>query len=155
MWVENIADRPELVLPVAQNMRQWDRTEIFATRGDDSDELLSQHAVLLAGDAGWVAGLDRPIAAFGCVELWPGVRSMWLFATDEFGHIGLSMTKLIVRSIVPMLFAGGAHRLEARSIEGNTHAQDWLELIGARREGSLKGYGRDGQTFHTYAWEHL
>ena len=63
------------------------------------------------------------------------------------------MTKLIVRHIVPMLWEVGAHRLEARSMEGHHDAQRWLEVIGARREGTLKGYGREGQDFHVYAWE--
>jgi RimJ/RimL family protein N-acetyltransferase len=154
MWVERIADRPELILPVARNMREWDKREIYATRFTDDPELLAKEVEFMGKEVGWVAGLgDQPIAAFGCFLMWPGVWSMWLFATDDFGRIGISMTKLIVRSIVPMLFEGGAHRLEARSMDGHVDAQRWLEVIGARREGGpLKGYGRAGQDFHVYTW---
>lgn len=153
MWVERIANRPELVFPVAENMRAADRAEIFATRFDDSAERLAGEAIQTGSLIGWVAGLEEPIAAFGCHMLWPGVYSMWLFATDSFHQIGLPVTRLVIRDIVPMLFEGGAHRLEARSMEGHTDAQRWLETVGARREATLKGYGRDGQDFHVYAWE--
>jgi hypothetical protein len=154
MWVRRIDKCPELVLPVAQNMREWDRREIFATRFDNDPAALAANALQL-GPIAWVSGLgDTPIAAFGCAQMWPGMFSMWLFATDDFGRIGISMTKLIVRSIVPMLFEAGAHRLEARSMEGHDDAQRWLEVIGAKREGGpLKSFGRNGEDFHTYTWE--
>lgn len=153
MWLKRITDNPGLVYPVAMNMRDWDAREIFANRFHDDREQIARDAVRMGETVGWVSGLERPIAAFGCFQMWPGVWSMWLFATDEFRHIGISMTKLIVRHIVPMLWNAGAHRLEARSMEGHHDAQRWLEVIGARREGTLKGYGRDGQDFYVYAWE--
>lgn len=154
MWVERIADRPELIVPVVEGMREWDRREIFANRFDDDPMAMARDAVAMGKDVGWIAGLeDRPIAAFGCFLMWPGVWSMWLFATDEFRHIGISMTKLIVRSILPMLWEAGAHRLEARSMEGHHDAQRWLKVIGATQEATLKGYGKGGEDFHVFAWE--
>ena len=151
MWVEPISDHPELVADVAHRMREWDRREIFATRPNDDCDALARDAVAI-GAIGWTAGLERPIAAFGCAEMWPGVYSMWLFATDEFHQIRFSMTRLVKRRIVPMLFDAGAHRLEARSMEGHHDAQGWLKLIGARREATLKAYGKDRQDFHLYVW---
>jgi hypothetical protein len=153
VWLERISERPELVAPVALNMRDWDRREIFANRWHNDPELIGHEALRLGNQVGWVSGLEEPIAAFGCFQMWPGVWTMWLFATDDFHHIGISMTKLIVRHIVPMLWDAGAHRLEARSMEGHHDAQRWLEVIGAKREATLKGYGRDGENFHVYAWE--
>lgn len=78
---------------------------------------------------------------------------MWLFATDDFNQIGISVTRLIVRTIIPMMVDAGAHRLEARSMEGHTDAQRWLKVIGAKREATLRAFGRDGQDFHVYAWD--
>lgn len=153
MWVEKIAERPELIIPVAINMREWDRREAVALRFDDDPLGLATEAAELGRQVGWVAGLDRPIAAFGCYMMWPGVWSLWLIATDEFRHIGISMTKLITRSILPMLWDAGAHRLEARSMEGHTDAQRWLEVIGAKKEATLKGYGRGGEDYHVFTWE--
>lgn len=151
MWIDQISARPELVAPIALAMRDWDRREIFATRRDDDPLAIAAECAAM-GEVAWVAGLEKPIAAFGCFQQWPGVWSMWLFATDEFRRIGIQMTKLIVRSIIPMLFEAGAHRLEARSMEGHEDAQRWLEVIGAKREATLHGYGRDGQDFHVYTW---
>ena len=139
---------------ISQFMRDWDRREIFATRWPFEDELHTfVDEVMASGPVSWVSGLEEPIACFGCRPLWPGVWSMWLFATDRFPEIGLPMTKMIVRHIVPMLFANGAHRLECKSMEGHVEAQRWLETLGARREGTLRAYGRQGEDFHTYVWD--
>lgn len=153
MWHRLAQNHPEMVRHVAHNMREWDRREIFATRSDDDPDALAA-AALACGRISWVAGRgEEPIAAFGCAPLWPGVWSMWLFATDDFHQIGIYVTRLVVKSIVPMMFDAGAHRLEARSMEGHTDAQRWLEVIGAQREGGpLRGYGRKGQDFHVYTW---
>jgi hypothetical protein len=145
------ADTIENVAHVARNMREWDRREIYATRWDDNSESLA-YEVMQTGEVRWVAGLEEPIAAFGCAPMWPGCWSMWLFAADDFHRIGLSVTRLVTRSIVPMLWDGGAHRLECRSMEGHVDAQRWLSTIGAEREATLKGFGRDGQDFHIYTW---
>lgn len=152
MWLERATEKPALVRYVAANMRDWDRREIFATRFENDDAgLLGE--IVAAGPVSWVAGDENPIAAFGCAPMWPGVWSMWFFATDELQQIGLSVTRLVVRSIVPMLFEAGAHRLECRSMEGHVDAQRWLEVIGAKREATLAGYGRGGEDFHVYRWE--
>ena len=144
----------EKVFSVSQFMRDWDRHEIFSTRWPEEDGLEAfVEDVMSTGPVSWVSGLDEPIACFGCKPLWPGVWSMWLFATDRFPEIGLPMTKMIVRHIVPMLFANGAHRLECRSMEGHVEAHRWLEALGAKREGTLRRYGRGGQDFHVYVWD--
>jgi len=139
---------------VVSNMRAWDRSEIFATRWSD-DEVPMVDQVMAMGDVSWVAygEGDTPIAVFGCAPLWPGVWSMWFFATDNIHQIGISVTKMIVRHIIPMLWDGGAHRLQCHSMEGHVDAQNWLETIGASREGTARGYGRSGQDFHCYVWE--
>lgn len=144
---------PDLVAYVVEHMRAWDRREIFATRRDGDEDLCAD--VMRAGVVSWCAGDDQgePIACLGCMSMWPGVWSMWFFATDNVGEIGLPVTRLIKRSILPMLWEGGAHRLECRSMDGHTEAQEWLETLGAKREGTLKCYGRDGEDFHVYAWE--
>lgn len=152
MWLECATDRPDLCAHVIGNMRDADRAEAFATRTDDDEGRLLTD-ILSCGPVSWVAGIDEPIAVFGCAPMWRGVWSMWFLATDANRRIGFPVTKLITRSIVPMLLDGGAHRLEARSMEGHDDAHAWLEVVGARREGTLKGYGRDGQDFYVYTWE--
>ncbi len=53
---------------------------------------------------------------------------------------------------IPGLEARGIHRAECLSIEGHDEAHRWLRWLGARREASLPLRGRDGETFHLYAW---
>lgn len=139
------------LLHVADRMREWDRREVFATMWEDDTGALVRY-LLSFGQVRWVVGLDEPIAAFGCAPLWPGCWSMWLFATDDFHRIGLGVTRMVIRSIVPMLWGGGARRLECRSMEGHVDAQRWLCTIGASREATLRSYGKGGEDFHVYTW---
>ena len=146
--------RPNAVRHVIEHMREWDRREIFATKFFDREEEQLLEAVMAAGPVSWVAYSElEPVAVFGCAPMWPGVWSMWFFATDSLHKIGLGVTKLIIRYIVPMLWEGGAHRLQCHSMEGHVEAQRWLETIGASRETTLRAFGRDGQDFHVYVWE--
>lgn len=145
------------VLYVTRNMREWDRREIFATRfNDDPDQLAMD--VMRWGPFWWVAGAevdgrDRAIAVIGATEVWPGMWSVGMFATDDFHHIGLPLTRWVRRSMIPAIVKQGIRRGECRSIEGHEVAHRWLEMLGAKPEGELKAYGKGGETFITYVWE--
>lgn len=152
MWIVTLDERPDLLPHVARNMREWDRREIFATQVDDDlDRFID--LVALCGPAAWISGLgNEPICAFGALQMFPGLFDMWMFGTPSINKIGKSMTKMVRDVIVPHLFHCGARRLECKSMDGHKDAQDWLEVVGARRESSALEYGRGGETFHTYAW---
>lgn len=150
-WLGNLRNHAGALPHIVENMREWDRREISAMRIGGSLLAVPTECIRL-GEIAWVAGDERPIAAFGCAPLWEGVWSMWLFATDEFNKIGIFVTRFVLRAIIPQLWASGAHRLECRSMEGHEDAQRWLELIGAKREGTLFEYGRGREDFHVYAW---
>lgn len=139
------------VLYIAENMREWDRREIYATRWDTDPGSLA-NAAMAGGAFAWVAGLERPIAALGAVPCWPGVWSVWMFATNEFDKIGLSLTKHVKRRMMPALRATGGHRAECRSLEDYQVANAWLEHLGATVEAKLKRYGRNGEDFRLYVW---
>ncbi|API60531.1 hypothetical protein BSL82_15610 [Tardibacter chloracetimidivorans] len=137
---------------IVTHMREWDHREIFATSfSEDPDGMVE--SVMSTGAVSWVAGLKEPIATWGAAPCWPGVWSLWMFATDDFRQIGLSVTKFIRRTMIPTLWADGAHRLECRSMEGHVEAQRWLGALGAQRECTLKRYGKNGDDFHIYTWE--
>ena len=141
----------EDVLYVAERMRPWDKKEIYATRwNEDPAELARQCCA--TGDFGWVAGIERPIAAVGAVPVHPNVWSVWCFATDEFPRIALSLTRYVKKAMIPALVESGAHRAACASIEGHTDAQKWLELLGARRECTHRALGKNGEDFHVYVW---
>lgn len=136
---------------IARNMRAEDRREIMANRwGDDEAELVEQ--CLQGGAFAWVVGLDEPIAAIGAYPLWPGVWSVWMFATDDFPRIGIRLTRWVRRVMIPALRDSGCHRAECHSIEGHRVAHRWLESLGARHEATLRCYGREGEDFRVYSW---
>lgn len=146
----------ETIYQVAANMRERDYEEIVSMTACDSREALALYLAERHKDHGrsFVFGLDDgvPIAVLSLAEQWPGVWSMGLFATDSFQQIGLSLTKLIVRGIIPALDEEKAHRVECVSIEGYTQVHRWLEALGLDREGVLRNYGRDGQDYVIFAW---
>lgn len=140
-------------LYVAANMREWDKKEIYATRwNDDPSEVASD--CVGCGDFVWTAALNEPIAIIGASPLRPGVWQVFMFATDNFSKIALSLTKFAKRVIIPALRSSGAHRIECKSMEGHIDAQNWLEFFGANKESTLTNYGRNQEDFHqyTYLW---
>lgn len=140
------------LLYVADNMREWDAREIFATRWTDDRADLAA-AVLACGEFGWVAGDGGlPVAAFGASPSWNGVWQVWMFATDDWPKVALGVTRFIKKVMIPALEEVGCHRAECRSMEGHVVAHRWLEALGAHKESELKHYGRDGQTFYLYCW---
>lgn len=139
------------LLYVADNMREWDRREVFATRWDDNAAELVD-VIMAGGEFGWVAGEDLPIAAFGAVPTWQGNWQVWMFATDRWPEVALGVTRFIKKVMIPALEEAGCHRAECRSMEGHEVAHKWLESLGADKESELPNYGRNGETFYLYRW---
>ena len=139
------------VLYVAAHMREWDRREIYASRWDDDPVALTE-SIMLMGAFSWICGLDRPIAAIGAYPIYPGVWSCWMFATDEIKDIRVSLTRFVKRDMVNALLRAGAHRVECRSMEGHTDAHEWLKIMGVQYEATHPMAGKNGETFHTFAW---
>lgn len=139
---------------ICRNMREMDAREIFATRFDDDPDRLAMD-IMQRWSVAWVAkGEVMPIAIVGGVEMWPGMWTAGMFATDDFPQIGLGLTRWVKRRMIPTIQELGLRRAEAKSIEGHTVAHRWLEALGARREGvPHHNYGKGGETFHTYVWE--
>lgn len=140
---------------ICHNLREWDRREIFAVRwSDDPDDLALAALQLL--ETTWIAFIgDDPVAAIGTIPLHPTLWSPWCFGTDRFGQVGLPLTRLAKRVIIPVMAAAAPRvRVEVKSLDGHLDAQRWLERsFGARREATHPGYGKGGETFHTYVLE--
>lgn len=141
------------VLHVARNMREADRLEVHATRWNDSDDDLAAEVVAYPTRLRWMACFgDEPVAVIGAVNLWPGNFSVFMFATDNIQHIGLGLTRFAKYSMIPALLDMGGLRGEARSMASHTEAHRWLEALGAKREGTLSCYGKNGEDFYNYVW---
>lgn len=140
------------VLYVAQRMRDADRREVYATRWSDRPEDLARDT-MICGDFSWILGTDVPVAAIGAYAMWPNVWSVWMFATDDFPQIRLSATRFVRHGMIPALVESGAHRAECRSLADHAEAHAWLELLGAKKEGSPHfKFGKNGEDFCTYVW---
>lgn len=153
MRVALLAADPEAVMHVASNMREADREEIYATRWTDSPIDLAEDIVRIPGPkwVAWAKGIG-PAAVYGAMPMWPGVWSLYCFGTPHFKHVARDTTRHIMRVMLPSLAIAGAHRAEARSSASHSEAHVWLERLGAHREATLKGYGRNGEDFILFAW---
>ncbi|MEP3248041.1 MAG: hypothetical protein ABJN40_06020 [Sneathiella sp.] len=136
---------------IAKNMREWDRKEIYASRWNDDPHELAAECLSIGGFS-WIAYDPEPIAIIGAVPLRPGVWNVFMFATDKFSKIAISLTKFAKNVMMPSLIAAGAHRGECQSMAGHDDAHNWLEFLGAKRESTSEGYGRGREDFHTYIW---
>jgi hypothetical protein len=139
---------------LCRNLRDADRREAFACRFDPNPDKLAVWAYETWGAFSFMV-LDNdnvPAAFIGATELWPGVSSAWMLTTDRFDSVGVALTRWVRRVMIPAIVEGGCRRLEANSIEGHDVAHRWLEHLGAVREGTKAGYGKNGEDFHIYKW---
>lgn len=138
------------VMAVARDMRAADREEIFATRWSDDEGELARDCL-----AGWTRCCfveGTPTAIIGAIPVRPGSWQVFMFATDQFKRCRISVTRFVLRVMIPILVEYGVHRAECQSIEGHAEAHAWLEYLGARREAVHSHFGRNGETFYTYVW---
>lgn len=141
---------------VALNMRERDYEEIVAlsfceNRKELADQLArtwSGHQTTLVCGTKELGG----IAAITYIPMRKGVWNLGLFATNNFQKIHLSLTKLIINSIIPVLDKANAHRVEAQSIVGYETVHNWLRFLGLNEESVLHGYGRNKEDFVNFAW---
>lgn len=148
-----VAADPLSVMRVASNMRESDKAEIYATRWTRNPIDVAEDVCRIPGPK-WVAHADGagPVAAYGAMPMWPGVWSLYMFATPHFQRVAWDVTRHIRRVMMPSLAIAGAHRAEARSAASHVEAHTWLERLGAKREATLKGYGRDREDFILFVW---
>lgn len=152
MTVDIVRARFDDVVRVAENMRAADAREIFATRWDEDRVRLAAEAVNYSTYA-WVARYrEEPVAALGAIEETPHVFNVWMFATDRWRKVAGPVTRHVEAVAIPALLEAGANRAYCRSIEGHEVAHAWLKRLGAVRESTQPGVGKNGEAFHVYVW---
>lgn len=149
----------EPLLYIVQNMREKDRYEILATlyemETDEANELIARMTLDAATKMGigWIGYRgDEPIAALGMSMMHPNVAQVWMFATDRWPLVALSLTKFAKKTIIRLLKDSGTHRAQCFSIESHGVAHRWLDMLGATEECEVPNYGRNGESFHLFAW---
>lgn len=150
MIVGQIPATEEAIMYIACNLRAADAEELYATCWDDKPETITKHTVA-CGDFRFVFAVDgRPACAIGAAPMWPGVWSMWMFATDDFPRVSLSVTKHVRHVIMPSLLKTGAHRASAASLSTHDTAHKWLQSFGFSKESEMPGFGKNGETFYNF-----
>jgi hypothetical protein len=140
---------------VAFRMRARDVAEFSAVNPVNNAEEL---AVLLCARYGGrhdtFCAYDgvKPVGFGAMIEGRPNVITLMFFATDAFPEIALGLTKFIKRELFPNYIKNGAHRIECVSIDGYVETHRWIEALGLKHEAALRGYGKNGETFHQFAW---
>lgn len=157
--VDGIGEEPTRY--IIQNMREIDRKEIFACRGDKDPEHLLFDTMWAANEPGmaftYFADDGEPVSVMGWRQTWPNVANVWAFGTDRWPEAVKTMTKVVRRVIVPALVEGGYHRAECAALTERADTAKWLPMLGMKREAVLAGFGSQREDFTLYVWrpEHV
>jgi len=140
------------ILLVASTMRESDLVEIYATRADEDPAGVagladtSSHKWIYRQPDGAV------VSAFGGLEMWPGVWSVWMFANDLWNaDVAVQMIKHWHRTIRVEQPRLGIRRLECRSLATHYDAHRFIEALGLEFESDTPSYGKNGEDFITFA----
>ena len=137
---------------IARQMRDLDREEIMPLTWSGQPEDLAFWSAHLGGLSNVALADGKPVAAFGAYEIMPQFWNVWMFSTDDWPLVAMTVTRTILRKWTPIIFESNAQRMDCWSMDGHDVAHRWLEVLGARREASLENYGATGKTFHCYSW---
>lgn len=118
--------------------------EAFSGEQFDAERLAAVYS-LHTGPAWVVCAGDRPIAVAGFNQLRPGVWQDWMFSTPvAWTDHWRGLTK-IARRVMDFMLRTEAHRLQCISLASRIHAHRWYRPLGLVREGTLHGYGVNGE----------
>ncbi|MEC5291592.1 MULTISPECIES: hypothetical protein [unclassified Aurantimonas] len=139
-------------------MRDRDVAEFMAvsraeTRDDLTDMLAQSYG--RRADAMCASQSGIPIGVGAMVEVRPNVATLLFFANHLFPQIVIGLTGFIRGNLFPRYREAGFHRIECVSMDGYGQAHRWIEILGLTREAVMPGYGRNGETFHQFAWVDL
>jgi len=148
--VEIVPSTYGAVVYVARRMRDLDAEEIYPHLWNPTAENLA--AMSIAHGRNYVALCNgKPVVAFGAAERFPKVWSCWMFATDEWRDVAMSVTKYIRREFSKEIVATGAVRLYCWSMDGHDTAHKWLEAFGFIREATVEDYSSARKSYHCYS----
>ena len=141
------------VLTVCQNLREQDKTEIFAVRFDSEPEDLAETTMNMIGSAWMVYDDDRsPVAVMGIHPVSPGVWGAFAFANNQFHRVAIGLTRFIRKGILPSLLATGAKQVQAMVWTEYHQARKWLAGFGAREVAVIPNFGKNGEDFALTVW---
>jgi hypothetical protein len=132
---------------VCTQLPQDEREQFEAFTGETFDPARVAAAFSLRGGPAWVVTADdEPIIVAGFDMIRPGVWQDWLFSTPKAwdAQHWRSVTK-ICKKAMDALLRDDAHRLQCVSLASRIHAHRWYRPLGLTLEGTLRGYGVNGE----------
>ncbi|CTQ53132.1 hypothetical protein LP7551_01653 [Roseibium album] len=140
---------------VAANMRTEDLREISCLWKDWDTRTLGICALETAVPGMvwsiWYEG--QPAAAYGfsrASAFDPDHWQAWAFGTDKFKRCVPLITRHL-NSLRPVI-EEDCRRLQVLTLSDHDIAHGWIEALGGKKEGVLRSYGRDHESFCVYAW---
>jgi hypothetical protein len=145
----------EALEQVVLNLRDDDVREFLAvgwceSRADLAADLIARYG---GRDDTYAAfDGDRAVAFGAMVEARPNVISAGFFATDGFPAVAIPVARFVKRRLFPNYQEAGVHRIECMIIDGYTSAMAFVQLLGLKPEFEVRGFGKNGESFHSFAW---
>ena len=140
------------VVYIARNMRDLDAEEIFPLTWTGKPEDLAMGICASGGISNVALCSGRPVAAWGAHMTRPKMWSVWMFSTNQWPTVALTVTRNIRKVMMPSMIDSGAVRADCWSMEGHHVAHRWLEILGATVECSAEDYGATRKKFFCYSW---
>ena len=138
------------VVYIARRLRKADAEEIYPHLFNPTPENLAFMSV--KNQFAYVAFADgEPVAAWGAGMKYPAVWQCWMFSTDRWMDVALSVTRFIKREFAPQIIATDAVRLDCWSADDHHVAHRWLEMLGFIREATVEDYAANRVTYHCYS----
>lgn len=121
-----------------------DQYEAFTGRTFFAEDVAAMH---FQRPRSWVLTADNePIAAGGYDQLRPGVYQDWLLATEAaFSPAHWKATSRRCKRVMDAMLRTDAHRLQCVALASRVQAINWYRVLGLELEGTLRGYGVNGE----------
>jgi hypothetical protein len=132
---------------VAANMREVDRAEICGMSVSDNPvhAISSLEVLPHFGATVWKDG--EPIVVVGAMLLWPGIASVFMYATPRWKEVMVETTRFVRAILLPTLVDANVHRLQCYSSADHFDAHAWLRYLGADREVPMPAFGKHRQDY--------
>lgn len=138
-------------LYVCRRMRTIDFKEVMAMRWDESADQFALDMYQSPGPSFTALNASGvPVAIGGVVLHTPKVGTAWLVGTEDFNHVGLSVTRQF-RDMIKTLLSTELHRIQAWSACFHEKAHQWLERCGMTRGEPIRALGKQGEDFYLYS----
>ncbi len=121
-----------------------DQYEAFTGMPYDANQVAASYS--LQPGPSWVMVADgQPICIAGFSEIRSGVYQDWLFSTPVAWEKHWRVLTKTCKHVMTEMLRTKAHRLQCVSLASRTAAHRWYRPLGLVLEGTLHGYGVNGE----------